>query len=177
MAKKNKDEEVFVAEGDNYLDQEERAERDANVLAQPGKDGLEQVESEPVEFNPVASATPIPPSAGLSGDEQIAARLPTEVIRDEREVQEAARPVVNVDYSLLDDPDLMRLAAISGGLSGLAPFKGDGKQRAHGFLTLLNVHDQTRQVQLYPGALIPEGLWVSVRQVPEQYLVSLGNKR
>lgn len=75
------------------------------------------------------------------------------------------------DFSDVDNPKLQRLAAISGRtLAAINPLhEGD---IAWGFLNLLNV-DTDEQITLFPDAKVPEGVWVPVNLIPQEYLLSL----
>lgn len=89
--------------------------------------------------------------------------------------QSTAGPrVSNFRMSDFDNPGLQRLAAISGrSIDGMAPMhEGD---QALGFMHLLNV-ETLEQITLLPGGRVPEGTFVSVRHVPEEFLASLGRE-
>lgn len=76
-----------------------------------------------------------------------------------------------VDYSDFENPKLVRLAAISGRtLAHLNPLHGG--DIAWGYLNLLNV-DTNEQITCLPDAKIPDGTWVPVNLLPQEYLDTL----
>lgn len=109
------------------------------------------------------------PSGPLAAGQPISTPKGTQrTIRDEREDTPDATPVVKFSLEDVDDPDVQRLYAIAGRQFSLLR----GGQRAHGFLTLLNVKTM-EQIQLFPGGLIPDGKWAPINYLPEAFVASL----